>query len=65
MGEMARIAPAEARRAVTAGKALFVCAYESEETCSSMLLENGMTLGQFQEQLPRLDKDQEIVFYCA
>ncbi|RII28414.1 MAG: ArsR family transcriptional regulator [Geobacter sp.] len=65
MGEVARTAPAEARRKVEAGAALFVCAYESEELCGRMMLEGGISLGQFQERLPTLDKGQEIIFYCA
>lgn len=65
MGDIARITPADARRAVKDGKALFVCAYESEELCGRMRLEGGISLGQFRERLPSLDKRQEIIFYCA
>ena len=65
MGEIARITPADARRAVSDGRALFVCAYESEELCARMQLEGGISLGRFREQLPALDKGQEIIFYCA
>ena len=65
MGEVARTTPAEARRKVTAGEALFVCAYESEELCGRMMLDGGMSLGQFRSRLATLDKGQEIIFYCA
>jgi hypothetical protein len=65
MGEIARITPADARREVTAGKALFVCAYESEELCSRMQLEGSISLGRFRERLPSLDKGQEIIFFCG
>jgi hypothetical protein len=65
MGEIARIGPADARREVMAGKALFVCAYESEELCTKMQLEGSIPLGKFRERLPSLDKGQEIIFYCA
>lgn len=65
MGEIVRKTPADARRAVTSGKALLVCGYESEETYASMQLEKSLSWGQFLKQLPRLDKGQEIVFYCA
>ena len=65
MGEIARVTPADARRAVMDGKALFVCAYESEELCAKMRLEGSISLGQFQARLATLDKGQEVIFYCA
>ncbi len=65
MGDIARITPADVRRKVAAGKALFVCAYESEELCGRMMLEGGISLGQFRDRLPTLDKREEIIFYCA
>lgn len=65
MGEIVRKTPAEVRSAVTAGRALLVCGYDSEETFSSMQLEQSISWSQFLKLLPRLDKGQEIVFYCA
>ncbi len=65
MGEIARITPADARRAVKYGRALFVCAYESEELCARTQLEGGISLGQFRERLPALEKGQKIIFYCS
>lgn len=63
MGEIARITPADARREVMAGKALLVCAYESEELCARMQLEGSIPLGRFRERLP--EKGQKVVFFCA
>jgi len=65
MGEIARIMPADARRKVTAGEALLVCAYENEELCGRMMLEGAIFLGQFRSRLDKLDRGVEIVFYCA
>ena len=65
MGEIARIMPADARRKVTAGEALLVCAYENEELCGRMMLEGAISLGQFRSRLDKLDRGVEIVFYCA
>jgi hypothetical protein len=65
MGEIARITPADARREVMAGKALLVCAYESEELCTRMQLEGSISLGRFRERLPSLDKGQEVIFFCG
>jgi hypothetical protein len=65
MGEIARTTPVEARRAVVAGRALLVCAYDSEEKHGQMQLEGSLSLGRFRERLPALDKGQAVVFYCA
>lgn len=65
MGEIARITPVEARRAVMAGRALLVCAYDSEEKYGQVQLEGSVSLAQLRERLPALDKGQELVFYCA
>lgn len=65
MGEIVRTTPADARRAVAAGRALLVCAYENEEMFGQMQLEGSISLGQFRERLSALDKKQEVIFYCA
>jgi len=64
MAEVRRIHPQETRERVQAGKALLVCAYESEEMCGKMLLEGATTLGGLNERLSGIGKDQEIIFYC-
>lgn len=64
MDEVRRVKPQEARRKVQEGKALFVCAYESEEMCGRMLLEGAMTLGKLNSRLSGIAKEQEIIFYC-
>ena len=64
MAEVRRVKPGEARQKVQDGKALFVCAYDSEELCGGMLLEGAMTLGELNSRLAGIAKEQEIVFYC-
>lgn len=64
MAEVRRISPEDARRKVTSGKALFVCAYDSEEMCGRMRLEGSTTMGELQSRLRDVGKDQEIIFYC-
>lgn len=64
MAEIRRISPQEARERVQGEKALFVCAYESEEMCEKMLLEGATTLGGLNERLSGIGKDQEMIFYC-
>ena len=63
--QVVRIPPKEAYAQVAAGKALLVCAYESEKTCSTIMLEGAITLKEFQGRLAGLKKDQPIIFYCA
>lgn len=65
MNAIARITPKEARRAVTAGEALLVCAYESEGLCAKMQLEGAISLEPFKGLLPTLGKEAPIIFYCA
>ncbi|MGK2945231.1 MAG: rhodanese-like domain-containing protein [Desulfuromonadales bacterium] len=60
-----RITPDEARRRMDSGKAILVCAYESDEKFRPMHLEGAESLHQFRERLPSIPKEQEIIFYCA
>ena len=64
MAEARRVKPQEARRKVQAGEALFVCAYDSEEMCGRMLLEQAMTMGELNSRLSGIPREQEIIFYC-
>ncbi len=61
----ARVSPREARINIDSGKPLLVCAYESDEKFQSMHLRGAISLNEFKSRLPRLSKDQEIIFYCA
>jgi hypothetical protein len=65
MAEVTRITVAKAREQVLSGKALFVCAYESEAMCSRNRLEGSLLRSEFEAKLPALSKDQEIILYCA
>jgi hypothetical protein len=64
MAEVRRVKPEQARQRVQGGKALFVCAYDSEELCGGMRLEGAMTLGELNSRLAGIAKEQEIIFYC-
>jgi len=64
MAEVRRVKPGEARQKVQGGKALFVCAYESEELCGGMRLEGAMTLGELNSRLAGVAREQELIFYC-
>ena len=65
MPEVSRINVQDARQAVTSGSALLVCAYEQDEKCNQIALEGSIPLSQFQQRLPSLSKDQELIFFCA
>jgi rhodanese-related sulfurtransferase len=63
MTELIRIPAEEARRKVTSGEAILVCAYEDEEKFKEMHLQDAISLQEFKARLPALSKDQEIIFY--
>ena len=65
MPDIQRISVQDARRDITSGRALLVCAYEQEEKCRQVDLEGSLSLTQFQERAPSLPKDQEVIFFCA
>jgi len=60
-----RITPEETFQKLRAGKALLVCAYDSEEKFRNLHLDGAISLAEFKKKLPSLPKNQEIVFYCA
>lgn len=62
--EIRSLSPAEARRQQQAGS-LLVCAYESSELFNRNYLAGAISLEAFKELLPTLDKQKEIIFYCA
>lgn len=65
MAEIERITPEEAYQKLKTGNLFLVCAYEDEEKFKKMRLEGAMSLSEFRLKVPSLNKDQEIVFYCA
>ena len=63
--EVTRISPQAAYPQITSGRALLVCAYANENTCSTIMLEGAINLQEFESRLAGLKKDQPIIFYCA
>jgi hypothetical protein len=57
--------PVDAREKVVSGKAILVCGYEGEEKFKTYRLEGAISFEDFQSKLPSLDKNQEVIFYCA
>ncbi len=60
-----RISPQETLEKLKAGGALLVCAYNSDERFQKMPLDGAIPLSAFQARSDSLQKDQEIIFYCA
>jgi rhodanese-related sulfurtransferase len=65
MADVIRIAPEEVRKKVTSGAVLLVCAYDNEEKFKQFHVEGAISLSEFRSKLPFLNKDHEIIFYCA
>lgn len=61
--EVTRISPEAARQKVRSGEALLVCAYDSPDMCNQFHLEGAISLNELSSR--SVDKDQEIIFYCA
>jgi hypothetical protein len=65
MAEAIRTTPEETFQKLRAGKALLVCAYDSEERFRNLQLKRAISFSELKSKLPALPKDQEIVLYCA
>lgn len=65
MATVERVTAEDARRAVTAGRASLVCAYEDDAKCRQMMLDGALSFSEFRARAGRIPRDQEIVFYCA
>ena len=60
-----RIDVGTARKKMTDGQALLVCAYEDDAKCRKGRLEGSMPLARFETTAATLPRTQEIIFYCA
>jgi rhodanese-related sulfurtransferase len=54
----------EVRKKVEQGSGLLVCAYDDEDKFKRNHLAGAISLAEFRSR-PSIDKDQEIIFYCA
>jgi hypothetical protein len=65
MADVTRVSPKEARDSVISGSGLLVCAYSDDAKFRSNRLEGAIPLSEFKVRLPDLDRDTQIIFYCA
>jgi rhodanese-related sulfurtransferase len=56
------IDPTQAREKVRAGQATLVCAYDRDDRCRDIMLEDSVMLSRW--PAARTEKDREIIFYC-
>ena len=63
--QVERVEAQAARDLVQAGKALLVCAYNSDEKFAKVKLEGAIPLSEFNKRLATLDKESLVIFYCA
>ncbi len=63
--QVPRVDPETARRDVSAGRALLVCAYDDRQRCRSMMLDGAIDMDELQARLPTMPKDQRMIFYCG
>lgn len=66
MPDPVRINVTEARAKVAAGKALLVCAYDSQEKFERVRIAEALSLQEFRSRQDEgLSLSQPIIFYCA
>ena len=65
MSEVTLVAATEAYARAKGGSALLVCAYDSDDKFRNVHLEGAMPLSEFQIKLNSIERDKEIIFYCA
>lgn len=65
MSDTTLISASDAHHRTADGSALLVCAYESDEKFRNVHLEGAMAFSEFKSKLGSIDRDKEIIFYCA
>ena len=65
MADIPRVSAEEARSRVSRSEALLVCAYEELSSYQSMHLEGAISIQEFLTRVPSLDREREIIIYCA
>jgi hypothetical protein len=63
MSEPRRTGAQEVREKLQAGKALLVCAYESDAKFKQTALEGAVSFSEYERRKTSLPRDTEIVFY--
>lgn len=62
--EVRRVEPKDAKAMMEKG-ALMVCAYEDEIKFAAVKIKGAISIGEFRQLRPNLEKETKIIFYCA
>jgi hypothetical protein len=65
MSEVNRVTASSIKAGVESGSTLLICAYDDDAKFKSFHLEGAIPLSEFKVRLALLEKDAQIVFYCA
>ena len=65
MSQITMIKADKAYEHLTTGSALLICAYDSDEKFQKFQLKGAIPLSEFKTRSESLDKDTELIFYCA
>ena len=65
MADIERIDVTTARRRTESGDALLVCAYDDDEKCGRFALDGAIFMSELRRRTKSLDRDRELIFYCA
>lgn len=65
MAHAARISARDARKAIRRNGALLVCAYDDQEKCDDVKLDGSISYPELERRLGEVDREQELIFYCA
>jgi hypothetical protein len=65
MADIPQVSAEEARFKMSRSEALLVCAYEDLSSYQSKQLEGAISFQEFRTRASSLDREREIIFYCA
>lgn len=65
MAEAQRISPATAREAISQNDALLICAYDEPAKYEKFRLDGSISMDELRGRMDGLEKDKELIFYCA
>jgi len=65
--QVPRLSPREVRERMRAGsrRVYLVCAYDDEAMYREYAIDGALSLGELERRLDSIERDAELVFYCA
>jgi hypothetical protein len=65
MKKAIRITADEALQRIEMEGAVLVCAYDDDQRCAEMGIDNALSLRELEQMESALDESRTIIFYCA